>query len=58
MNTAEHYLEAEKCLERASKSGDADVAKEWIAEAQVHATLALAGPAILSEIKSRPGVYS
>lgn len=43
MNGPQHYKEAERLLEQSSMrpEGDLDIANSEIAEAQVHATLAL-----------------
>lgn len=42
MNGPEHYREAERLLREAQEPGIGMIADRWVAEAQVHATLALA----------------
>lgn len=42
MTGPEHYKEAEKCIDSAHVADQREDARTWLAEAQVHATLALA----------------
>ena len=53
MTGPEHYREAERMLDAVEVLEDAALVPELLAIAQVHATLALATPAVVAEAAGR-----
>lgn len=56
MTGPEHYLEAERAIEHARRTeNDPVLCASYLAEAQVHATLALATPDVVEEAREMLG---